>query len=525
MALNVGDAVLTFLGDTSQLDQVFARLPAQTEAAMGAATGSVSQLGDAVGGVNFELDATAQNVPYCGEVIKEVMGESSKVTREARGEAGLLGEAFGIHLPRHVRSFLAEIPGVATVLSAAFSATAIFFLIEALAKGIEKIEEFAERGHKLQLADQVFNTEINNSFKSLDDKLLEAGAGIDNLRGDHLAALKKELELIDHQTLRDLVTEFDILAKASDAMFAQVKRSWLDFDAGSTGAKNALTDFKTQYDLLLAEGKGKEASDLLAGTLKSAKDTLQAMKDQNAETEKQAAAMRESNAQAGAAAAFYQLANSHKDNELKAQETLVRALAAQVDAEKKINDLKSLRTESKEIKEDNTEIKERERVLQANVKEEQRAINTEDKLREEQRNKAIANLQEQEKEKIAAVRAGSEAQLQAIEAAIKEEESKGLQDTAFYKSLQEQKVRFHAAALAAQEKSENLAAAKAIVSAENNAKVETAATTEAYSQQEHAVTNLGNFKIISAREVSHRLELLYAQENQKLLAILNDLLK
>lgn len=34
--LNVGDAVLTFLGDTSQLDQVFARIPAQAAESVGA---------------------------------------------------------------------------------------------------------------------------------------------------------------------------------------------------------------------------------------------------------------------------------------------------------------------------------------------------------------------------------------------------------------------------------------------------------------------------------------------------------
>jgi hypothetical protein len=204
---------------------------------------------------------------------------------------------------------------------------------------------------------------------------------------------------------------------------------------------------------------------------------------------------------------------------------LIRALEAQAEAEKKINDLKNARTEGKEIQEDNRVLKEQERVLQTEVKQEQGAIAEEDKLHEDARNKAIANLQEQEKEKIAATRQGSEAQLAAIEAAIKEEESKGLQDTAFYKSLQEQKVKFHQAALAAREKAENLAATQAIVVAESTAKTETAKTVEGYDQQERAVTELGKFKLLSATDVSRRLELLYTAENKKLLAILNDLLK
>ena len=142
MPLDVGDAVLTFLADTQHLDQAFAVIPEKTDAAMSAAAASVGQVGDALKGVSFELDATGSNAAYAGGEIKEAMHEVSVSTREARGEVALLGEAFGIRLPRHVRGFVAELPGVNSALSAAFSATAIFFLIEALAQGAEKLSNF-----------------------------------------------------------------------------------------------------------------------------------------------------------------------------------------------------------------------------------------------------------------------------------------------------------------------------------------------------------------------------------------------
>jgi len=142
MPLNVGDAVLTFLGDTTQLDQVFARLPDQADTAMSAAADSVSQVGDAAKDVSFELDATGSNAAYAGGEIEDAMVKAKTSTYEARGEIGLLGELFGIHLPRHVRSFVAELPGVGTALESAFAATAVFFLIEALVKGTEKLTDW-----------------------------------------------------------------------------------------------------------------------------------------------------------------------------------------------------------------------------------------------------------------------------------------------------------------------------------------------------------------------------------------------
>jgi hypothetical protein len=64
---------------------------------------------------------------------------------QARGEAALLGEEFGIHLPRHVRSFISEIPGVGEALSAAFSATAILFVAQAIIEAAEKLSDLTAR--------------------------------------------------------------------------------------------------------------------------------------------------------------------------------------------------------------------------------------------------------------------------------------------------------------------------------------------------------------------------------------------
>ena len=54
----------------------------------------------------------------------------------------MLGEEFGIRLPRHVSNFVAELPGVGEAMSAAFSATAVLFIAQALVQASDKLSNF-----------------------------------------------------------------------------------------------------------------------------------------------------------------------------------------------------------------------------------------------------------------------------------------------------------------------------------------------------------------------------------------------
>lgn len=117
MSINAGDAVLRFLGDSTQLDSKFKELPEKTKEAFRKASDEVQ-------------DNTQK------------MGFSMK---EARGEARLLGEELGIRLPRHVSNFLAEMPGIGPALSAAFSATAVLILAKAVVETSQKVTDFVTK--------------------------------------------------------------------------------------------------------------------------------------------------------------------------------------------------------------------------------------------------------------------------------------------------------------------------------------------------------------------------------------------
>jgi hypothetical protein len=93
------------------------------------------------------------------EAFEKALGEASSQTRkfksivqtemrEAKGSMALLGEEIGVHIPRHLQTFMAKLPGVATAMSAAFNAVAVFALVDIVVKAGEKIYEFAQKNEE-----------------------------------------------------------------------------------------------------------------------------------------------------------------------------------------------------------------------------------------------------------------------------------------------------------------------------------------------------------------------------------------
>lgn len=156
--INIGDAVLTFLGDSSQLDMKLDEVQPKTEKAFAGAA----------------------------DAVEEGTERMTSSMAEARGEVALLGEEFGIHLPRHIRSFIAELPGVGEAMSAAFSATAVIFIAQALVQATDKLSNFL--GETLVFTDGMkeSNAEIahsNQALESLNKQREAAVAKLEQLKG------------------------------------------------------------------------------------------------------------------------------------------------------------------------------------------------------------------------------------------------------------------------------------------------------------------------------------------------------
>lgn len=212
----------------------------------------------------------------------EMGGALSYSMSEARHSVMMLGEEFGVHLPRGLTTFIASLGPIGPAMEAAFPFLAIAVGATML---LEHLNAMHEAGEKLTQDQLKFGLVAQNAFNSFDEKILQAQIRADELKNDHLGALKLQLELIDKQSMQELVQQFEGLAKAADAVFDGLKTSWYQFGAGSAGAKHALDDFRGHYEMLISLGKDKEASDLLHGTRESAVKALDALKKAAAESQ------------------------------------------------------------------------------------------------------------------------------------------------------------------------------------------------------------------------------------------------
>ncbi len=76
--------------------------------------------------------------------------------------------------------------------------------IEVVSKLIEHQRALQEAAQQLKGSQASLAGTIASTFDGLQDKLLQAGIAADDLNGNHLAAVRKQLELIDHQSLNEL---------------------------------------------------------------------------------------------------------------------------------------------------------------------------------------------------------------------------------------------------------------------------------------------------------------------------------
>jgi hypothetical protein len=369
------------------------------------------------------------------EGAREMGRETSFSMMEARHGVMLLGEEFGVRLPRALTSFIASIGPIGAAMEAAFPFLAIAVGATLL---LEHLAKLREKGDQLTTSQTNFGTAVANVLNGLNEKLLQAGIRADELNHNHLGALNKQLEMIDRQSMNELVQAFGVVAKASDVTMAQLKTSWYQFGAGSAGAKNALDDFKTKYDSLLAQGKDKEASDLLAGTRQSAERVLtlqKQIKDNQTTTGTHGTHNGDYNKFEEAKNALKREGIGYSAKEVEAQESLVGALEAQANVQSKVNELKA--AQSSNAREGTAEKMGADADKAAREQAQQQKIAAEEAQKQWEANyrAAVAALEQSEKEKIDATKQGSTARLAAIDAAIKEEESKGLQENGFYRSL------------------------------------------------------------------------------------------
>lgn len=275
----------------------------------------------------------------------EMAGETSQGFTNVRASIGLLDNSIRGNHAAAMADLIREFSQTRVVMAAlpfAAAAGGILLLGGLVIAAAQKFREWREQQQALADESTKFGTAVDDAFGNINKQILEAQLRSDELRNKHLAALRDEIQLIDHESLDDLRKSFEELEKGADAFFDKLKDSWFTIGIGSDGARHALEQFKTQYEALVAQGKTQEAHGLLTGTVNQAKEVLKLME----EAKKNHDGWDQSPRAGQVLTQLQKLTGrySYSDKEIQSQKVLVDTLNAQLDIEQRIQQLKEIKT-------------------------------------------------------------------------------------------------------------------------------------------------------------------------------------
>lgn len=309
MPIQVGDAVLNFLGDSSQLELAFDQVAASAETKLGPAAAAAGAVGD-------ELEKSGEKGQLAGAQVSSAWQRVAQATvansaaqkalaqamdavkksgsedvvamlalaqaqqnaartaaelaaaqkavgpaaregiGEARGEIMLINKELGLGVDRHLAGWLAKLPGVGAALSAAFAATAVLVLITLLAEGVNKLLEWSEQGEKLREAWAKIDSDFRDTSFHIQDEINKQEEAFIRLTKGPIAAMDFAIAHIRStadETLKSVTAELDAVA-------SQLKDQghWYQFGQGAAGAAKEVSKFKT--DVIVAMHAAADAN-------------------------------------------------------------------------------------------------------------------------------------------------------------------------------------------------------------------------------------------------------------------------
>jgi hypothetical protein len=181
--------------------------------------------------------------------MADAVGGSS---REAKASLALIGEEIGVSIPRHIRGFIAAMPGATAALSAAFSAVAVIALIKVVAEVIEKIKKFREGLEQTAAGASRLGDSMNKTRLETQAALDELQAKLIGINRGALAEMEYKLAHV-HELLQS--------AKLGDELKATLDAAAKNFDKGilTPGGGAAADELKkfqeSLHDVLTQEGR------------------------------------------------------------------------------------------------------------------------------------------------------------------------------------------------------------------------------------------------------------------------------
>ncbi len=337
MPLNVGDAVLTFLGDTTQLDQAFTKVNQDAATKLGPAADAATGVGTAMTGageaaesasgqitgawervaqatianqqaqqwlrdaIAVAASAGAQDVAVMNALASaerqaaaaaielaaarkaatQAQDEENESTSEGVGSLALIGDLTGVKLPRHLRSFVAELPGVGAALSAAFSFVAISALVGVLVEGIAKLQEWMNASEQLREDWIKIDATFQDTSDTMQSELDKQGEKIVQLTQGPVAGMDFAMQHLRSTAINTLKSISSELQALSDQFSKQ--SSLFDFGGGLSAIKKQLEEFSADLTDVMHKAEREAPGDTTAAYragIKRTEEEIKAVNDQ-----------------------------------------------------------------------------------------------------------------------------------------------------------------------------------------------------------------------------------------------------
>ena len=140
---------------------------------------------------------------------------------ESKASLALMGEEVGIHIPRHLRTFITMLPGVGEALEASFKVVAVIALIAVIYEVIKKVLELRKALEEMEVAAERSAAEFvrfNDSQKLANDELKVTNDRLEN-------AIAK----LAHKPENNLKLAIDEAAAAADHLAERLDKSLHSF--------------------------------------------------------------------------------------------------------------------------------------------------------------------------------------------------------------------------------------------------------------------------------------------------------
>lgn len=211
----------------------------------------------------LQVQIRANATPFATEMDKaaakakssarEMSSAVKKEMKEATHSMALFGEETGVKIPRHIRSFIASMPGVGKAMSAAFDTLAVVMVITVLVEAGKKVYELAEAYKKMGEAPEhikegfiSLNGELqahNDRMALTNDNLRAAIAKLEGKPVNNLAIALDEARVhadeLGSSLEKDIKKTFDLLEKN--------KASWIQKTFLGVSGDEDLADQNTAY--------------------------------------------------------------------------------------------------------------------------------------------------------------------------------------------------------------------------------------------------------------------------------------